>query len=79
MGYTHYWKFNQQPTPEKFTEFVEGVRQITATADEAGIPNRRGTITNPTMCDSMASAMERMRLSYVGLPVGDERYDDSML
>jgi hypothetical protein len=26
MGYTHYWKFNQQPTPEKFTEFVEGAK-----------------------------------------------------
>jgi hypothetical protein len=26
MGYTHYWKFNQQPTPEKFTEFVEGAQ-----------------------------------------------------
>ena len=25
MGYTHYWKFNQEPTLEKFTEFVEGV------------------------------------------------------
>ena len=37
MGYTHYWKFNQKPSAEKFAEFIEGVKQITATADEAGI------------------------------------------
>jgi hypothetical protein len=37
MGYTHYWKFNQKPSAEKFSEFIEGVKQITATADEAGI------------------------------------------
>jgi len=37
MGYTHYWKFNQKPSVEKFAEFIEGVKHITATADEAGI------------------------------------------
>lgn len=37
MGYTHYWAFQEQPTKEKFAEFLEGVKQIVATAEEAGI------------------------------------------
>lgn len=37
MGYTHYWKFNEKPSQEKFAELVEGVKQIVATAEEAGI------------------------------------------
>ena len=37
MGYTHYWNFNEKPSQEKFTEFLEGVKQIVATAEEAGI------------------------------------------
>lgn len=37
MGYTHYWKFNEKPSEEKFFELVEGVKQIVATAEEAGI------------------------------------------
>jgi hypothetical protein len=37
MGYTHYWKFNEKPSQEKFSELVEGVKQIVATAEEAGI------------------------------------------
>jgi hypothetical protein len=37
MGYTHYWNFNEKPSQEKFTEFIEGVKQIVATAEEAGI------------------------------------------
>jgi len=38
MGYTHYWKFNEKPSEEKFSELVEGVKQLVATAEEAGIP-----------------------------------------
>ncbi len=37
MGYTHYWNFNEKPSQEKFAELVEGVKQIVATAEEAGI------------------------------------------
>jgi hypothetical protein len=37
MGYTHYWNFIEEPSKEKFVEFVEGVKQIVATAQEAGI------------------------------------------
>jgi len=37
MGYTHYWNFNEKPSQEKFSELVEGVKQIVATAEEAGI------------------------------------------
>ena len=37
MGYTHYWNFIEEPSREKFIEFAEGVKQIVATAQEAGI------------------------------------------
>jgi hypothetical protein len=37
MGYTHYWRFNEQPAKEKFAEFVEGAKQLVATAQEAGV------------------------------------------
>ena len=37
MGYTHYWEFHQVPSAEKFAEFIEGVKHLTATAQEAGI------------------------------------------
>ena len=37
MGYTHYWNFNEKPSQEKFAELVEGVKQLVATAQEAGI------------------------------------------
>jgi len=37
MGYTHYWAFQEKPSTEKFAEFIEGVKQIVATAEEAGI------------------------------------------
>ena len=38
MGYTHYWNFEEIPSKQKFAEFTEGVKQLTATANEAGIP-----------------------------------------
>jgi hypothetical protein len=37
MGYTHYWNFIEEPAREKFIEFAEGVKQLVATAQEAGI------------------------------------------
>ena len=37
MGYTHYWNFIEEPSREKFVEFAEGVKQLVATAQEAGI------------------------------------------
>jgi hypothetical protein len=37
MGYTHYFNFIEEPSREKFIEFVEGVKQLVATAQEAGI------------------------------------------
>ena len=37
MGYTHYWNFTEEPSREKFIEFAEGVKQLVATAQEAGI------------------------------------------
>lgn len=37
MGYTHYWNFIEEPSREKFIEFAEGVKQLVATAQEAGI------------------------------------------
>jgi hypothetical protein len=37
MGYTHYWNFSEEPSREKFIEFAEGVKQIVATAQDAGI------------------------------------------
>ena len=37
MGYTHYWAFQEKPSDKKFAEFIEGVKQIVATAEEAGI------------------------------------------
>ena len=75
MGYTHYWKFNQEPTPEKFTEFVEGVRQITATADEAGIPIGEELYeSNYVRFNGVGDGAHES--FYIELPVGDERYDD---
>ena len=37
MGYTHYFNFIEEPSREKFIEFAEGVKQLVATAQEAGI------------------------------------------
>ena len=37
MGYTHYFNFIEIPSREKFIEFAEGVKQLVATAQEAGI------------------------------------------
>jgi hypothetical protein len=37
MGYTHYFNFIEEPSREKFVEFAEGVKQLVATAQEAGI------------------------------------------
>jgi hypothetical protein len=37
MGYTHYWNFIEEPSREKFVEFAEGVKQLVATAQDAGI------------------------------------------
>jgi hypothetical protein len=37
MGYTHYWNFIEEPSREKFIEFAEGVKQLVATAQDAGI------------------------------------------
>ena len=75
MGYTHYWKFKQEPTPEKFTEFVEGVRQITATADEAGIPIGEELYeSNYVRFNGVGDGAHES--FYIELPVGDERYDD---
>ena len=74
MGYTHYWKFKQEPTPEKFTEFVEGVRQITATADEAGIPIGEELYeSNYVRFNGVGDGAHES--FYIELPVGDERYD----
>ena len=75
MGYTHYWKFNQEPTPEKFTEFVEGVRQITATADEAGIPIGEELYKSDYVRFNGVGDGAHESF-YIELPVGDERYDD---
>ena len=75
MGYTHYWKFNQQPSAEKFAEFVEGVKQITATADEAGIPiGDEKYESNYVSFNGVADGAHES--FYIELPVGDERYDD---
>lgn len=75
MGYTHYWKFNQKPTLEKFAEFVQGVKQITATADEAGIPI--GEELYESDCVRFNGVGDGAHESfYIELPVGDERYDD---
>ena len=75
MGYTHYWKFNQEPTPEKFAEFVEGVKQITATADEAGIPIGEELYeSNYVRFNGVGDGAHES--FYIELPVGDERYDD---
>jgi len=76
MGYTHYWKFNQQPTPEKFAEFVEGVKQITATADEAGIPIGEELYKSDCVRFNGVDAGAHETF-YIELPVGDERYDNS--
>lgn len=74
MGYTHYWKFKQEPTPEKFAEFVEGVKQITATADEAGIPIGEELYeSNYVRFNGVGNGAHET--FYIGLPVGDERYD----
>jgi hypothetical protein len=76
MGYTHYWKFNQQPTPEKFTEFVEGAKQITATASEAGIPiGDEDYKSDYVRFNGVENGAHETFL--VEFPVGDERYDDS--
>lgn len=37
MGYTHYWKVTEKLSQEKFNEFSEGVKQLVATAQEAGV------------------------------------------
>lgn len=37
MGYTHYWKITEELPREKFIEFAEGVKQLVATAQEAGV------------------------------------------
>lgn len=74
MGYTHYWKFKQEPTPEKFAEFVEGVKQITATADEAGIPIGEELYeSNYVRFNGVGDGAHES--FYIELPVGDERYD----
>ena len=77
MGYTHYWKFKQEPTPEKFTEFVEGVRQITATADEAGIPIGEELYESDYVRFNGVGDGAHESF-YIELPVGDERYDDGL-
>jgi len=76
MGYTHYWKFKQKPTPEKFAEFVEGVKQITATADEAGIPIGEELYKSDYVRFNGVDAGAHETF-YIELPVGDERYDNS--
>jgi hypothetical protein len=75
MGYTHYWKFKQAPSAEKFAEFVEGVKQITATADEAGISIGEELYeSNYVRFNGVGDGAHET--FYIELPVGDERYDD---
>lgn len=74
MGYTHYWKFNEEPSAEKFVEFVEGVKQITATADEAGIPiGEEKYESNYVSFNGVGLGAHET--FYIELPLGDERYD----
>ena len=75
MGYTHYWNFNEKPSQEKFTQFIEGVKQIVATAEEAGIAigeqvYESGYFSFNGVADGAHESF------YIELPVGDERYDD---
>jgi hypothetical protein len=72
MGYTHYWKFKQEPTPEKFAEFVEGVKQITATADEAGIPIGEEQYESDYLEFNGVDGGAHEPF-YIELPVGDEQ------
>jgi hypothetical protein len=74
MGYTHYWKFKQQPSAQKFAEFVEGVKHITATADEAGIALSE-EVYKPSHVSFNGVGAEAHETFYIELPVDDERYD----
>lgn len=75
MGYTHYWKFNQEPTPEKFAEFVTGVKQITATADEAGVAIGEELYgSEGVQFNGVGDGAHET--FYIGLPIGDKQYDD---
>jgi len=74
MGYTHYWEFHQVPSAEKFAEFIEGVKHLTATAQEAGIDIGSEKYESNSLRFNGVGAGEHEDF-FIPLPIGDERYD----